>query len=101
MTAGLLTTVEADKVQKFGKELFEASRDAAGEKRVRKLRGSFEQMKPRLERLLRRGITVWLVLEEVFSQATELCMSQAPPSKPLLGIRKLVGEGPYTGGHPP
>ena len=81
MAANLLESPQRkfhpDKVQELGQKLLKASRDAAGEERVRKLLGNLMQIQGKLEELLRRGNRIRLLaLEQLLlpthSQAKEL-----------------------------
>jgi len=51
----MVGAVGPDRVQELGQELIVASRDVAGEERVRKLLGNFGQIRGKLEEILRAG----------------------------------------------
>jgi len=76
MAIDLLGSVAPDRVQELGQELIGASRDAAGEERVKKLLGSLAPIRGKLEELLRAGGRISLqALEQLLpkhSQAREL-----------------------------
>ena len=55
MAVDMVGAVGPDRVQELGQELIVASRDVAGEERVRKLLGNFGQIRGKLEEILRAG----------------------------------------------